>query len=558
MWIFRDFCLLLAVSFLILGCNESHEGTPSSSGHRAWFSNEQAERGVTFRHESGALGDYLLPEITGGGVALFDMDSDNDLDLYMIQSGPLQNGIAVPVTNELYRNDGNGYFSLVNKLNNEAFDSGYGMGVVAGDYDSDGDADLFVTNLGPNKLLRNDGTGHFTDVTDEAIPAGDGWSTAAVFLDLDRDSDLDLFVTDYLHWSTATFQDCYTLEVQTYCLPSHNNAASDSLYLNNGDGSFTDISAAAGLDAGFGNGLGAVAADFNGDGWSDIFVANDGMVNQLWLNNGDRTFTESASAWSCAMDDHGVTKAGMGIVTADQDFDGDFDVLVVNIQSQTDSFFRNEGTYFSDATSRIGLSAHSRRYTRFGVLLEDFNNDGFLDLYEANGKVYHGPEDQGEDVFAEPNTLYMGTTAYGFKLMPDPLSQNRLVHTSRGAAVGDINGDGKLDIVVANRDARPYLLINRTDSTNNWIRFRLIDEDGKDSLGSELSGNLRERSFLGITQTAGSYLASSQPEIHVGLGDASELTDIVVSWTNGERESFGSFPANQTHVLQQGSGVIAN
>lgn len=482
---------------------------------------------------------------------LFDMDNDDDLDLYFVQSGSWESSESANSRNELYENNGKGQFTLVD-LPNPTAHEGYGMGGTAGDYDNDGDIDLYITNLGPNKLLRNDGNGVFTDVASEVGVADDGWGTAAVFLDIDRDAYLDLFVVNYLHWSPATFQDCFTSNVQTYCLPSHDNAASDRMFLNNGDGTFSNISSKAGFDVAFGNGLGVVSADFDANGLIDIFVANDGMFNQLWLNNGDLTFSESAQTWNCAMDDHGITKAGMGVATADADFDGDFDVLVVNIQSQTDSFFRNDSTYFSDRTSAVGLGALSRRHTRFGVVLSDLNNDGYFDVYQANGKVFHGPEDRGVDVFAEPNTLYRGTVYSTYET--EPIYRNETLgamHTSRAVATGDLDQDGRLDLIVVNKDDAPYLLMNQTDASMNWVRFQLLDKNGRDSYGSELHGKTNDREVLHMIQTAGSYLASNEPIIHIGLGTANLISDVKVRWITGQVEEFGDFEANQTHVLRE-------
>ena len=541
---------------LLCGCADQEVPTRyeiRASDRTTWFVNEATERGITFEHQSGAVGKFWLPEITGGGIMLFDMDNDDDLDLYFVQSGSWDPADLASSRNELFENDGNAHFSIV-KSANPTDHEGYGMGGTAGDYDNDGDFDLYITNLGPNKLLRNDGNGVFVDVAEGAGVAHGGWGTAATFLDIDQDYDLDLFLVNYLHWSPVTFLDCFTSNVQTYCLPSHDNAASDQLYLNNGDGTFSNITSQAGLDAAFGNGLGVVSADFNADGLIDVFVANDGMVNQLWLNNGDQTFSESAHAWNCAMDDHGITKAGMGIATADADFDGDFDVLVVNIQSQTDSFYRNDGSYFSDRTSALGLGALSRRHTRFGVVLNVFNNDGFLDLYEANGKVYHEPEDEGPDVFAEPNTLYKGTPSFTFEPVPKLGDETMsLTHTSRGVAAGDLDLDGRLDLVVVNKDSKPYLLMNRTPTPMNWIQFRLLDTTGRDSYGAELRGSTSDRKILGMVQTAGSYLASNDPTIHIGLGAETTLRNVQVSWANGEVENFGDFNANQRYVLEEGS-----
>ena len=557
----RNFYRLIvgvAVFLLLGGCSDPAESARwplVTNTSTPWFDEQAAERGITFRHLSGASGDYFLPEITGGGVALIDIEGDGDQDLYFIQSGYLEPDRNLGVHNELFVNDGTGHFTALEGTENALFDTGYGMGATVGDYDNDGYLDIYLTNLGPNRMLRNNGRGEFIDVTNKAGLEDESWGTAAVFLDIDQDYDLDLFVVNYLHWSPATSQDCFTLEIQTYCLPSHDNAASDRLFLNQGNGTFTDITSQAGFDAAFGNGLGVVTADFNADGLIDIFVANDGMVNQLWLNNGDLTFTDSAHDWSCAMDDHGITKAGMGVATADPDFDGDFDIIVVNIQSQTDSVFRNDGEYFSDVTSTVGLGALSRRYTRFGVVLRDLNNDGLLDLYEANGKVYHGHEDTGPDVFAEPNSLFEGTDSFTFQVSSAITAQdNDLTHTSRGVASGDLNNDGHLDLVVVNRDAAPYLLMNQGTTGHNWIRFQLIDKNDRNSLGSQLQGFVGSRRVTTLVQTAGSYLASNEPIIHIGLGEATQLQNVQVTWVTGTSESFGSFLAGDTHVLHEGRG----
>ena len=237
-------------------------------------------------------------------------------------------------------------------------------------------------------LLQNDGSGRFTDVTDFAGVGDTSWSTAATFLDLDNDGDLDLFVVNYLHWSKNIEQECYGKAFfVTYCGPTVYEApAMDRLYRNNGDGTFTDVTELAGMNVAFGNGLGTVGADFNSDGLIDVFVANDTLVNQLWINEGGLRFKEQCFEWSCAMDSGGIAKAGMGVAAADVDDDADIDLLVVNLVRQSDSFFRNEGTYFVDATSQVGISPVSVRHTRFGVTFADFDNDGRLDLYEVNGR----------------------------------------------------------------------------------------------------------------------------------------------------------------------------
>ena len=462
-------------------------------GGGAWFVDEAGERGLEYSQVSGFAGRPLLPEITGSGGALVDVDGDGDLDIYLVQAGSLYDEPATsPPGNRLFINEG-GQFSPAPDANG-ADDSGYGMGVAAGDYDNDGDVDLYVTNVGPNVLYRNDGSGRFEDVTATAGVADPGWSTSATFTDFDLDGDLDLFFTNYIHWSHAVEMNCYSGSVLTYCPPENYNApARDRLYRNDGDGTFTDVSASSGISSVFGNGFGVVAADFNADGLSDIFIANDQMVDQLWLNRGDLEFEEVANLWGSAVDEHGVAKAGMGVAAADVDQDGDTDVVVTNITGQTDSFFRNEGGFFTDVTGELGL-ALTGRYTRWGVVMADFDNDGLLDLYEANGMVGTEALTKGLD-FDEPNVLYRGTSAGRFEeVQPQGGVSPPLLHTSRGVAVGDIDDDGGLDLLVVNRDGPAYLLMNRVAKQGNWIRFRArLADVPRDAHGATVSAWLARR-----------------------------------------------------------------
>jgi enediyne biosynthesis protein E4 len=432
------------------------------------------------------------------------------------------------------------------------------MGVAAADYDNDGDIDLYVTNLGANVLLQNDGAGHFTDVTASAGVGDPGWSTAATFLDLDADGNLDLFVVNYLHWTKKIEQDCYGASlVATYCGPTvYEVPAMDRLYHNNGDGTFADITVSAGINVAFGNGLGVVGADFNGDGRADVFVANDTKVNQLWLNLGNLRFREECMLWSCAMDSEGVEKAGMGVAVADVDDDGDSDLLVVNLELQSDSFFRNEGTYFFDATRITGLGAVSMRSTRFGVTLSDFDNDGRLDLYEANGKVKTSEAMASADPFAEPNTLYRGSIRQGVvrfdEIKPPGGVSPPLVHTSRAVAVGDVDNDGGLDLLVTNRDAAPYLLMNRA-KRGNWLRFRVL-VGSRDAYGATVAITVGSTRMHRDVQPAASYLSASDPRVHFGLGSEPDASGVTVRWPGGEEEAFGTFSQGATYELRKGAG----
>src|SRR5262245_9662264 len=405
------------VAVLLAACGGSSSPpagntTPSDAGGPAWFEESAVARGVEWTHRSGHESRYLLPEIMGGGAALFDMDGDGDLDLFLVQSGSVLKPNVKDPPNRLYRNRGDGTFEDVTAGSGTDV-AGYGMGVAAGDYDNDGDVDLFVTNAGPNILLRNDGAGHFTDVTATAGVAGRGWSTSAAFFDADADGDLDLFVLRYINWSVGGELQCFSLTgAPDYCSPRNYDAPlSDILYRNNGDGTFTDISDRAGLHTAFGNGLGVVITDANRDGQPDVFVANDAMPNQLWINRGQARFENEALLRGTAVDEDGSAKSGMGVDAKDLDGDGDEEVIVVNLDGESDSVYRNDGAFFSDATAAAGLRAVSRPFTRFGTAWLDFDNDGWLDLFQATGRVGQQAERYGDDVYAEPSLLFRGSTS---------------------------------------------------------------------------------------------------------------------------------------------------
>ena len=527
------------------------------AGQSAWFAEEADARGLRYSHRSGYAGRPMLPEITGGGAALADLDGDGDLDAYLVQSGSLHDAVerdASYPANSLFLNDGAGRFEEA-PSGNGADDRGYGMGVAAGDYDNDGDVDLYVTNVGANALLRNDGAARFENVAATAGVADAGWGTSASFHDFDHDGDLDLFIVNYINWSPEVEINCYLGSLRTYCPPSnYQSPAKDRLFRNNGDGTFTDVSEESGIGRAFGNGFGVVGADFDGNGSTDLFIANDMMPDLLWLNRGEMRFEEVGGYWGCAVDEHGFPKAGMGVAAADVDDDGDMDVMVTNLEAQTDSFFRNEGGYFHDATGELGLGL-TGRYTRWGVVLEDFDNDGALDLYEANGMVGTEARVSGL-VFDEPNMLFRGVAGRFEVVLPQGGVAPALVHTSRGVAVGDVDDDGGLDLLVANRDGPAYLLMNRVRGRGSWARFRVLAGDPpRDAHGATVSATVGARRVHRDVQPEGSYLASSDPRVHFGLGEETRVRAVAVRWPGeSEPETFGDFDAEHTHTLRRGAG----
>jgi enediyne biosynthesis protein E4 len=545
------------IACVIAVCSGQSPATrmPDSPG-QPWFENIADRAGITFTHRSGHRDKFYLPEIMGGGVALFDMDNDGDLDLYLVQSGNLFAPAGQPAGHRLYRNRGDGTFEDVT-AGSGADIAGYGMGVAAGDFDNDGNTDLYVTGVGHNVLLKGDGRGHFTDVTAKAGVASRGWSTSAAFLDYDGDGWLDLFVVHYLNWQPSAEVECYSLTgVPDYCSPkTYDLPSAAALYHNNGNGTFTDVTDRAGLRAAVGNGLGVVAGDVDGDGRIDIFVANDGMPNQLWLNRAGGRFEDAALTWGCAVDLDGRPKAGMGVHLADVDGDGDLDLLVVNLDGESDSLYRNEKKFFRDDTASAGLRAISRPFTRFGVAMLDLDNDGLLDIYEANGRVGRQSELFSSDPYAEPNLLFRGVAAWRFaEVRPRGGTIMPLVGTSRGAAFGDIDNDGGIDIVVSNRDAKPYVLHNVVKGRGHWAMFRVLDENGRDALGAELTMTVGSKSIRQDVRAAYSYLASNDPRVHIGLGKETAVHDVVVRWPTGQRERFGDVAADKVVVLRRGTG----
>lgn len=548
---------------LVTGCGGTSSSAPGAGAATtpsgpAWFDDAAIRSGLTFTHRSGHAGhQFRLPEIMGGGAALFDIDGDGDLDALLVQSGTLDSPAGTRAGHRLYRNRGDGTFDDISAESGLSSIAGYGMGAATGDYDGDGDLDVYITGLGANVLLQNDGRGRFVDVTRTAGVAGSGWSTSATFTDVDGDGHLDLFVTRYLDWTPALERECYSLTGQVdYCSPKNYDVpTADLLFRNGGKGGFVDISRAAGLRAAVGNGLGVIAEDVNGDGRVDLFVANDGMPNHLWMNQGSGRFKESALMSGVAIDQDGIAKAGMGVHAADIDGDHDNDLIVMNLDAESDSYYRNDGEYFTDATASVGLRVASRRFTRFGVGFHDFDNDGTLDLYEANGRVGLQAEAFASDPYAEPNLLFRGRPGGAFEeVSPRGGTRGLLVATSRAAAFGDVDNDGGLDILVANRDAAPHLLRNVVPNRGRWLLLRVLDRHGRDALGATLMIAVGGKQVRRDVRTGYSYLAASDPRVHVGLGSAASVDAVSVRWPDGTRERFGPFQASRIVELRQGQG----
>ena len=539
--------LILIVFITLAGCSEtpSENLTIPLKNSSNWFLDESVKQELNVPWISGDTGEFNMPEIIGGGGAVLDYDKDGDMDLYIVQGGSL--GSDTVQGNSLYRNDGSLFTDVTEESGTGDF--GYGMGVSTGDFNNDGFVDLYITNVGANVLLKNNGDGTFDDVTEEAGVGDDGWGASAAFADFDKDGDLDLYITNYLVWNYGLELTCYNEKgLQDYCSPTNYMApARDTLYRNNGDSTFTDVSEIAGFSSRFGTGLGVLCQDYTSDGLIDIFVANDGMPDQLWLNKGNLTFIDVAPLRGCALDDEGIAKAGMGVTTDDFDFDGDFDIIVCNLTGESDSLYRNDGEFFTDVTAKHGIRTSTRHATRFGIGLVDFDNDGFLDLFEANGRVQQIGSTYSEDPFAEPNHLLRGSNI-GWQVVKDEVVQD--IATSRGAVFADFNNDGKMDIYVINRDAPSQLLVNHHQNQNKFAQLKILNKHGSPALGAILRCEVGDKQVTKSVQTAYSYLTANDPRIHIGLGEENQLKNVSVQWVDGNITIFGDLLTGQ-HLLKQ-------
>ncbi len=537
--------VLLALLSVLASCSKEVEETPVAPTPQPWFEDAAKEWGVDFTYQNGAEGNFHIKEVTGGGAALFDYDNDGDLDLYIVQGSAVEG-------NALFENvDG----TFVNRSQSSgADDNGYGIGVATGDYDNDGDVDLYVTNIGVNALLRNDGNGKFTDVTTFSGTEDEGFSACSAFGDLDGDGDLDLVVTKYLDVELITDRECLDARSQrTYCNPTIYDAPMhDSLFINNGDGTFTDATESSGLASVKGTGLGVFISDLTGDALPDIFIANDAMPDRLWVNQGDGTFIDEAMHRNIATDDSGMAKAGMGATPVDFDQDGDFDVFVTNIYGESDSFYKNEGDFFQDITRRTGLSAETRTYTRWGIAFIDFNNDGLLDLYETTGGVVSGPNSYSvDDPLAEPNLLFeQGENGRFSKVIPQGGTRELLIGSSHGVASGDIDGDGGIDLVVVNSNKPVNILKNVLTDRGNWIAYTLLNKHGAPAIGATMEVVLNNgRSLFSQVQTSLGYASVHSPTLHFGIGKHA-IEKVVITWKGGFQQVFENPDLNRMYTLK--------
>jgi hypothetical protein len=555
----------------------------SGGGLTIPFKDVAEETGLHFRDFIGATGSYFVPEIFGSGIAVLDYDGDGDLDVYMLQgtildtTKSLKDSLFPPPAehfpgNRLFRNDliptGKLFFTDVTDKVGVAGNGGYAMGAAVGDYDNDGRPDLFVTNYGRDILFHNNGDGTFTDVSKEAIPPDESFGSSAAFVDYDQDGFLDLFVVRYNSFRVQANKLCTGYAGgREYCGPGDYRPIPTKLYHNDGHGHFIDVTQKAGISAAYGNGLGVVCADFNDDGWIDIFVANDKTPNQLWINRHDGTFVDDALLAGVAYDEQGKEHAGMGVTAGDFDGDGDEDIFVANIMGETHMLYQNQGKgVFQDATTAFGLGPATVPYTGFGTHWFDYENNGRLDLFVATGEVriiesLRGkpfPYDQKSQLFHNEGTVFRDVSAEA-----GPAFQVSAV--GRGAAFGDIDNDGDIDIEVNNANGPARLLLNQAGSRNHWLEVRLQGVTvNRDAYGSRLVLFRKGRDPLWRRAgTDGSYLSASDPRVHFGLGTDDDLQSappesLLVIWPNGSKETWKVQKTDILVNLREGSGTAAN
>jgi hypothetical protein len=538
---------------------------PASPAPSVWFEDATADSGLSFRHVNGMSGEWYLAEIMGPGVALLDYDNDGDLDVYAVQGGPLgrRSPPATGATGDrLFRNDLEVSASPPRvRFTDVSAESGlrpagYGMGVAAGDVNNDGWTDLLVLRLGGLSLLRNDGGVRFVDATAGSGLRSPSWAASASFVDYDRDGWLDLYLANYLVYTVAADTDCFAASgAPAYCSPRSYRPEPDRLYRNRGNGGFEDVTAAARVTGENGPGLGVVAFDANGDDWPDLYVANDGTANVLWINQKDGTFIDTGLVSGSALSGDGRPEGSMGVDAADFDNDGDEDLAMTHIAGEGHNVYRNVGGgTFADASTEVGIGNASLPFTGFGAAWADVDNDGWLDLLTVNGAI------QPIETLVRAGDAYpLSQAGQAFRNRAGRLSDAtgeagpalRAARVGRGLAVGDIDNDGDVDAVVAASNGALQLLRNVAGNRRHWIGLRLRAAGrGRDLLGAKVEVRAGALTLMRRARADGSYGSARDPRVLVGLGDTMRPVSVRVTWPNGQGTDWRELNVDQWHTLE--------
>jgi len=546
----------------------SREAEKPAASPKITFVDVTTRAGITFRHDNAASSEKYLIETMGAGCSWIDFDQDGLFDLYLVNSAstrlytPRQ-----PLQSALYRNNGDGTFTDVTVKSGVGAEGLFGMGVAVGDYDNDGFPDLYVTGYDRSILYRNNGDGTFTDVTAKAGVANRGkWGSSAAWFDYDNDGRLDLVVSNYVDWSPDHNVWCgeHKPGYRGYCHPDVYRGHRPTLYHNNGDGTFSDASASSGIGLKPGNGLGVVTFDYDDDGWQDVFIANDGMENFLFHNNHDGTFREVGYMAGVAVNSDGKTEAGMGTDAADASGSGRLDLIVTHLDFEQARFYRNLGNgTFDDATFPAKLAYTTFHLSGFGTRFMDYDNDGRRDLFMANGHILDNIElVHAGTRYAEPKLMFRNTARGVFQNISDSLGPDFVApKVSRGAAVGDFDNDGDLDILVSNNGQAPQLLRNDLDpagsDVSHWLQILLVGtKSNRDGVGARV--RVTAGDLVQYEQRKGgmSYQSAQDPRLHFGLGDRSRVDSIEIRWPSGAVTRLENVPADQIITVKEGSGIV--
>ncbi len=530
------------------------------------FTDVTQESGIYFQHVNGATGKKFLVETMCGGAAFLDYDGDFDLDIYLINGADLPGYTSPkPPMNCLYRNNSDGTFTDVTEETGVG-DTGYGMGCCVGDYDNDGDVDIYVTNFGVNVLYRNNSDGTFSNVATEAGVGYPGCSVGCAFADYDNDGDLDLFVANYVKLDLQNSPICslrsptpsaYGMQsrIFAYCRPEDYEKVPNVLYQNNGDGTFTDVTQQAGMTSP-GRFLGVVWGDYDDDGYIDLFVANDELENFLYHNNGDGTFTENGLLLGVALNEHGDAENCMGVDFGDYDNDGALDIMASNYQGQTNTIYHNDGNgIFWDVTAECGLGELTLITMSWGTSFVDFDNDGFLDLFFANGHLHDNIE-MFEEVgsYKQTNQLLRNDGDGTFSDISAQCGNGfAMKKSSRGAVFGDYDNDGDIDILVANIGESPDLLRNDGDSQNHWLALKLIGtKSNRDAIGAKVILTVGGGRQMRYVKSGSSYLSQSDMRLFFGLGKTKTAEMIEIFWPSGLMQHLEKVSADQYLIITEG------
>lgn len=538
--------------------------TAAAQAAKAKFVDVAGAAGIHFRHDNAASPEKYLIETMGSGCGWIDYDQDGLLDLY------LANGAATklykpahPLRGALYHNNGDGTFTDVTEKAGVGAEGLFAMGVAVGDYDNDGFPDLLVLGYERCILYHNNGDGTFADVTAHAGVANEGrWGSSAAWFDYDNDGRLDLVIANYIDWSPERNFWCgdHGPGMRSYCHPDDYNGEPPTLFHNNRDGTFTDVSQKSGVGRKPGNGLGVVTFDYDDDGWQDIFIANDSMANFLFHNNRDGTFSEVGYAASVAVSADGCAEAGMGTDAADATGNGRMDLIVTHLDSQLARFYQNMGDgTFEDATLRCQMGYATFHMSGFGARFMDYDNDGARDIFMANGHVLDNIERYNASVhYAEPKIMFRNTGRGVFENVSDSLGEDfRLARVSRGAAVGDFDNDGDLDILVNNNGEAPQLLRNDGGNANHWLEILLIGtKSNGDGVGARVKVTAGELVLYDQRKGGMSYQSAQDPRLHFGLGRHANVDAVEIRWPSGMATSLGKLKADRIIAVKEGEGLV--